>query len=121
MTLHISFFILALALMCVHELDAMQRCEWRILPPTAFMKDETGMRVFLWLHVPIFALLFYFSASAITARGNAFSNGFSLFCVAHAFVHWFYERHPKCEFRNALSRSIIWSCAGAGLAAILSR
>ena len=120
MTMHVGFFILALALMCVHELDAIQRHKWRMLPLTSFMEEQTGMRVFLWLHVPIFAILFYFSASSIKAGGNAFSDGFSVFCVAHAFVHWLYERHPKCEFRNALSRGIIWACAAAGLAAVLS-
>jgi hypothetical protein len=119
MTMHVGFFVLALALMSVHELDAMLRHEWRIFPLTAFMEEETGMLVFLWLHVPVFALLFYFSASAIAVGGNAFSIGFSVFCVAHAFVHFLYERHPKCEFRNALSRSLIWSCAAAGFFAIL--
>jgi hypothetical protein len=79
MTMHVGLFVLALALMSVHELDAMIHHEWRILPPTAFMQEETGMQVFLWPHVPTFAVLFYFSAGAIAVGGNAFSVGFSIF------------------------------------------
>lgn len=118
--LHLGFFVLAVALMSVHELDAMQRHEWRIFPGLSLLPARTGMLVFVWAHVPLFALVFWYGAGSINTGGNGFSAGFCAFCVAHAFVHWAYERHPRCEFKNPLSRSIIWSCALAGLASLVA-
>jgi hypothetical protein len=117
--LHLPFFLLTLSLLFVHELDAVRCREWRIFPLTAFLDDTTGMRVFILAHVPLFAIILFYASRSIGAGGNGFSLGMAIFCVVHAFVHWAYERHPKCEFRNPLSRAIIWSCAGAGLAAAL--
>jgi hypothetical protein len=111
---------MALALLFTHELDAVRCSEWRIFPLTAFLDDEIGMRVFILAHVPLFAIIIFFAGRSLTAGGDAFSLGMAIFCVVHAFIHWAYERHPKCEFRNTLSRAIIWSCAAAGLGAILT-
>ena len=118
--LHLGFFVLAVALMLAHELDAMQRHEWRIFPGLSLLSDRAGMLVFVWAHVPLFALVFWYGAGSIKAGGNGFSAGFSAFCVAHAFVHRAYERHPRCEFKNPLSRSVIWSCALAAAAALIA-
>ena len=118
--LHELFFLMALALLFTHELDAVRCREWRIFPLTAFLDDEIGMRVFILAHVPLFAIIIFFAGRSLTAGGDAFSLGMAIFCVVHAFIHWAYERHPKCEFRNTLSRAIIWSCAAAGLGAILT-
>jgi hypothetical protein len=118
--LHLPFFLLALSLLLVHELDAVRCREWRIFPLTAFLDDTIGMRVFILAHIPLFAIILFYTSRSLWAGGDGFSLGMALFCVVHAFVHWAYERHPKCEFRNPLSRAIIWSCAGAGLAAPLA-
>ena len=118
--LHLPLFLLALSLLFVHELDAVRCREWRIFPLTAFLDDETGMRVFILAHVPLFAIIIFYAGKSLSAGGDGFSLGMAIFCVVHAFVHWAYERHPKCEFRNLLSRGIIWSCAGAGLAAAIA-
>ena len=115
---HILLFMAALAAMFTHELDAVQCKEWRIFPLLSRLDDRTGMLWFIWLHVPLFGIVVWFAAGSIAAGGDAFSIGFSLFCVAHAFVHWAYERHPQCLFANARSRTIIWGCAAAGAAAL---
>jgi hypothetical protein len=118
--LHLPFFLLALSLLFVHELDAVRCREWRIFPLTAFLDDETGMRVFILAHVPLFAIILFYAGKSLSAGGDGFSLSMAIFCVLHAFIHWAYERHPKCEFRNPLSRGIIWACAGAGLAAAIA-
>ena len=118
--LHQGFFVLAVALLLVHELDAMQRHEWRIFPGLSRLPDSTAMLVFLLAHVPLFAIVFWYGALSLVAGGDRFSAGLSGFCVLHAFIHWAYEWHPRCEFRNPLSRSIIWVCALAGLASLVA-
>lgn len=115
---HIVLFVIALAAMFTHELDAMICKEWRIFPVLSRLGDRSGMLWFIWLHVPLFAGVVWFAADSIAAGGDAFSIGFCVFCIAHAFVHWAYERHPECLFANTRSRSIIWGCAAAGAAAL---
>ena len=121
MSLHVALFVTTLALLLVHELDAMRCHEWRIFPVLEKMGDRPAMLWFVWLHVPLIWLILWFGAGAITAGGNGFSLTMCIFAVLHALVHWLYERHPACEFRNPLSRSIIWSCAAAGALGIAAR
>ena len=118
--LHLGFFVLAVALMFAHELDAMQRHEWRIIPGLSRLPDRIGMQMFVLAHIPLFAGVFWYGALSIAADGDRFSLGFSLFCVVHALVHWAFERHPRCEFKNPLSRSLIWTCALAGLVSLVA-
>lgn len=118
MSLHVASFLLAVSLMFVHELDAMQRREWRIFPGLSRLDDTLGMQVFVWLHVPLFVLVVYFAGEAIADGGSRFSFWFGVFCVVHAFVHWAFGGHPACEFKNVLSRTIIWGCGAAGAVTI---
>lgn len=74
---------------------------------------------FFWLHVPLFGFLMWGIASAY-GGSNLFSPLFGAFCVLHGLLHWFYERHPRNEFRNPLSRTIIWSCAAAGILTVIT-
>lgn len=119
MTPHGAFFLLAMALLFVHEMDAVRCHEWRILPVLSRLGERVAMLWFVWSHVPLFVIVIWAAARSINASGDLFSILFSAFCILHAFLHLAYERHPLNEFRNALSRSIIWSCAGAGLLAIV--
>lgn len=116
---HTAFFLLALAAMFTHELDAMICKEWRLLPLLSRLDDGAGMLWFVWLHVPLFAIVLWFSAGSLANDGDAFSLAFCVFCIVHAFVHWAYERHPDCLFTNPRSRAIIWGCAAAGALALV--
>jgi len=118
--LHVAFFVLAVALMLVHELDAMQRHEWRLFPGLSQLPDRLGMQVSIWVHVPLFGIILWYGALAIGTGGDRFSLGFSGFCIAHAFVHLAFDWHPRFEFENLLLRTIIWSCALAGAAALIA-
>lgn len=120
MKFHLAALLLAFGLFFTHEMDAMRCREWRIFPLLEWLDERAAMLWFVWLHVPLFALLVWGAAAAVAAGGNLFSILFGAFCVIHGLLHWIYERHPRNEFRNPLSRSIIWSCAGAGLLAAAS-
>ncbi len=116
MDLHFAAVLLALGLFFTHEMDAVRCREWRIFPLLEWMEERTAMLWFVWLHVPLFALLIWGATAGQTLFGVLFGG----FCIVHGLLHWLYERHPRNEFRNPLSRTIIWSCAGAGLIAFLS-
>ena len=71
----IDFFVLGLCFILMHEMDAIRCHEWRILPITSFMKDKTGMVVFMLLHI----LFFYYVLMATTLEDQSFRFGFSIF------------------------------------------
>ena len=103
------FYVAMLGFFITHELDAMQRYEWRILPLTSFLPDETGRQVFVWMHVPLFAALFFYGAGDPT---STVAFGLSVFAIIHVGLHWLFRRHPKNEFDNPTSWAII---IGAGV------
>lgn len=114
LSIHFVALLGAAALFFLHEMDAVRCREWRIFPVLEHVEERMAMLWFFWLHVPLFGLLIW-GVTSTHGGSNLFSPLFGGFCVLHGFMHWLYERHPRNEFRNPLSRSIIWSCAAAGL------
>lgn len=102
-------FYAMLAFLFSHELDAVGRHEWRMLPLLNKLSDERGAKVFIWLHVPLFMAIFYFIATGSNARFELLLSGFS---VVHVGLHWLYRNHPDNEFNNPGSVALI---LGAGL------
>lgn len=84
-----------------HELDAVRRHEWRVLPPTSFLPDHVGEELFIWAHVPLFLAVLWFSDQA------GFRQGLCAFAVVHVGLHWLFRRHPAYEFNNLSSWALI--------------
>jgi len=87
-----------------HELDAVKRHEWRVLPLTSFLPERVGEQVFIWIHVPVFLAVFLFSQGRLVGR---FRLGLSAFAVIHVGLHWLFRKHPAYEFNNVSSWSLI--------------
>jgi len=104
----------ALVLLLTHELDAVRRHEWRIIPVLRSLPDHTGFVLFVVLHIPLFWLILLLSSDPDAGVRDWFQIALSAFCIAHAGLHKLYEKHPAYEFNNPLSRLLIWSCAIAG-------
>jgi hypothetical protein len=107
-------FYLALALLITHELDAVRRHEWRILPVLRRLPDEAGFGWFTALHVPLFVAFFWWMGSAPAEARLTFQAALSAFAVVHAGLHWLLRKHPRYGFNNPLSRSLILGAAVAG-------
>ncbi|HEX8657808.1 MAG TPA: DUF6713 family protein [Hymenobacter sp.] len=106
-----SFFYLGLALLLVHEMDAVRCREWRIFPGLSGLSERWGKPVFMLVHGPLYFVLL------VLANGPGcpgFIHGFSIFCLVHAGLHLLFLRHPKNEFTDWLSWSIIAGAAVAG-------
>ncbi|MEL7248545.1 MAG: DUF6713 family protein [Bacteroidota bacterium] len=56
--MEIDYFLLALAFILMHEIDAIRCREWRIFPGLFLLPDRTGMIVFQALHIPDYTPLF---------------------------------------------------------------
>lgn len=87
-----------------HELDAVKRHEWRVLPLTSWMPDPVGEQVFIWAHGPIVAALLWGSAGD---PAGSVRIGLAAFAVVHVGLHWVFRRHPAYEFDNPGSRALI--------------
>ncbi|CAA9569324.1 MAG: hypothetical protein AVDCRST_MAG19-2609, partial [uncultured Thermomicrobiales bacterium] len=79
------FFLLGLAFLLAHEMDAIKCKEWRLFPVTSGMGDEAGYRVFTGVHVPLYALLFW----GLTGGGEdpGLIVALDLFFVIHLGLH----------------------------------
>ena len=90
-------FYLGMGAIFTHELDAMTNHEWRVLPLTSWMPDETGMLVFLSAHIPLFAVLVALvsSTNAVVRRRSKLT--ISMFLVLHGVFHVLFtsDSHPS--------------------------
>lgn len=87
-----------------HELDAVKRHEWRVLPLLRSLPDRIGEQVFIWLHVPLFAVLLW---GGDGDPESATRVGLAVFAVVHVGLHFAFRRHPAYEFNTASSLCLI--------------
>lgn len=91
------WFGLMIAFFVTHELDAVKRHEWRVLPLTSWLPDPVAERVFVWAHVPLTLLILWAVAQGADSDP---AMAFSGFAVLHVVLHWFFRNHPENEFRG---------------------
>lgn len=108
-------FIIGVALLFTHELDAMLNAEWRILPLTSWLPDETGSKYFLLAHIPLFAIILALvtSANGLVRKRTAF--WLSLFLVVHGVLHAIFMGSSGYEFQSILSNMLIFGGAVCGI------
>lgn len=87
-----------------HDLDAVRRHEWRILPGFALLPEHKGEQIFIWIHVPLLALLLWGGDGEPT---SAIRIGLSIFAIVHVGLHVLFRRHPANEFNNFSSWALI--------------
>ncbi len=109
-------FYLGMGTLFTHELDAMFNHEWRILPLTSWLPEETAMLVFLFFHIPLFAGLIALVASKNDKVRIRSRIGISVFLLFHAALHALFGGNPAYEFSSLSSSILIYG--GALLGAI---
>ena len=109
-------FYLGMGTLFTHELDAMFNHEWRILPLTSWLPEETAMLLFLFFHIPLFAGLIALVASKNDKVRFRSKIGISAFLLIHAALHAFFGGNPAYEFSSISSTILIYG--GALLGAI---
>lgn len=104
---NIVFFI-GISFILLHEMDAVRCHEWRIFPGLSLLNDQSGFVLFMLAHVPLFTWLIY-------CVGNpSFRNGFDIFLLIHLGLHLVFLKHPKNEFKDWISWTIISGAAICG-------
>lgn len=110
------FFWLNLALLLVHELDAVRRQEWRMFAGLNRLADEPAHQMFALLHAPLFVALFWLVSRPNPAVQFWFQLGVDAFLVIHLGLHLLFQRHPANAFTAAFSRYLIGGMGLLGLA-----
>lgn len=103
-------FLIGLACLFLHELDAIQQQEWRFFLSWTGLNDTQAYRVFVTAHLPLFMLIIAYAGQ----RG--FQMGMDVFLLAHALVHTLLRNHPHIQFNSAFSR--LWIYGGAVFGAL---
>lgn len=102
------FYWLMVAAFFTHELDAIKHHEWRVLPVLANLSDRVGEQIFIWLHIPLFFLVFWLSQFG---ADSVFAIGLSAFAIAHVGLTWLLRNHPAYEY-NSLSSWLLIGLTG---------
>ena len=109
----ITIFALELALLFVHEMDAIRRQEWKMFIILKDMDDEKACRIFLLLHIPLYMAVLLLLFSPCSHIGYYVVD---IFLLAHMLIHLGFRKHPDNKFGSTISKVIINS---AGLLAIV--
>ena len=94
---------LNISLFYVHELDAVHRREWRMMPLFGRLDDETGTIIFTAAHLPLFAAVFWLMEYSFDFL-FWFVSTFGLF---HLLLHIIAAKHRENRMHNSFSRWII--------------
>ncbi len=108
-------FYLGIALLLTHELDAIQRHEWRIFPVIRKFKDEIAYYWFTILHIPLFVLLLWLMCHPSESTRLWFQISMDIFFIVHMVLHKLLSSDKKYEFAGIFSKAIIFSMGIVGV------
>ena len=110
-------FYTGFSFLLTHELDAMIRSEWRLIPFMKTIPDETGMNIFILVHIPIFAAGIALISSTNIRTRSISRIGFAMFFIFHGILHTLLKavEIPEYDFNSLLSKLIIYSCSVFGI------
>ena len=107
-------FYLAVSTFLAHEMDAVHKREWRLLPVLRRISERTARRAFVFAHAPLGALLLWLAAYPSDRVQLWTAVGFDLFLVLHAGLHWRAAGRPDNGFVTTPSWVLIYGAAVLG-------
>ena len=107
-------FFAAVSSLLLHEMDAIDKREWRMLFVLRRLPDEGALRWFIVLHLPLLVALMALVAAVASTPIRWVESGVDAFLVVHAGLHEHLGSRGERAFANPFSRWLIWSAAGLG-------
>ena len=108
-------FFTAFAFLLCHELDAVAQAEWRLLPLLSGMADGDAYAAFVVLHIPLLALVLWWTGSTALRTRRRSQLLVDAFLVIHAGLHTALRSHEHYTFHTTLSEVCIYGAAALGL------
>jgi hypothetical protein len=105
---------IGLSLLLCHELDAVAQAEWRLLPVLRMLTDASAYPIFVWLHVPLFALVLWWTGSTSVPVRRRAQFGVDAFLVIHAGLRTALRSHDYYTFHSTLSMDCMYGAAVIG-------
>ena len=115
MTITDLVFILGVSALMAHELDAVDKREWRLLFVLRRMSDDRAHKWFVSLHVPLFVGAFVLVAASESAIVTAVQASIDGFLVVHLGLHERLQASGRAGFGSRFSRAFIWAGALFGV------
>jgi hypothetical protein len=104
-----AIFITIIILFSLHEIDAVRTKEWKMLPVLKNMADGTALKVFVLVHIPLYAVILYILALGSTSAVEIMYHAVAILLIFHTIIHFVMREHPKNGFTSALSNIVIYS------------
>ncbi len=99
-------FMINLALLFVHEMDAVKNREWRMFAMLKNMADEKACRLFILLHIPLYVAILLILMSPVQ---QILFYIIDIFLIFHAIIHLGFRNHKNNAFTSMLSQGLIYS------------
>ena len=104
-------FFIAVSSLLMHEMDAIDKREWRLLFVLRKLPDEGALRWFIVLHLPLFVALLALVAAGPSATTRWIEGGVDVFLIVHAGLHESISARGDRAFATSFSRWLIWLAA----------
>jgi hypothetical protein len=108
-TILLLIFAMNLSLLFVHEMEAIRHREWKMFMILKDIDDEKAYKIFLLLHIPLYAIVLFLLLSSYQIIGFYVVD---TFLVAHAAIHLGFRHHKNNQLRGILSKTIINTMGG---------
>jgi hypothetical protein len=112
-------FFVAVSALLLHEMDAIDKKEWRLLFVLRKLPDEGALRWFIVLHLPLFVALLALVGAGPSTTTRWIEGGVDVFLIVHAGLHERLSAAGDSAFANRFSRWLIWAAAGFAVLHIL--
>lgn len=113
------FFYLGAGTLFTHELDAVLNHEWKVLPLTSWLPDEYGALVFIFAHIPLFAIVLWLIShqkESIRFRSQIW---ISIFLILHGMLHLLFVGNVNYKFNSLSSNILIFGVVVLGMGYLL--
>ncbi len=112
----VGLFALAFALFVSHELDAMIRQEWQLLPGLNALDPSIATDVFNLIHVPLFTGVIWLLLAGPSSTRRKTTVVVEVLLLVHALAHFVLRGDERYNFEPPVETITVY---GAALASLL--
>ena len=107
-------FFVGVSMLLLHEMDAIDKKEWRLLFVLRKLDNGAALQWFITLHLPLLVGLFILAGAGDTATVRWIQGSVDAFLIVHAGLHERLARGDGAVFANPFSRALIWGAGAVG-------
>jgi hypothetical protein len=104
-------FLIIIALLLIHEMDAIRAKEWGLFVYLRDLQEETAYRIFALIHLPLYFIVLYLLIFGGTTAVFVTKLVIDVFLIAHAVLHYCFRKKKNNGFRTRFSKIVIYSMA----------